>query len=599
MAIHRRKSKSRDIKRAHHGETAGLPPEPQSPITDEAPVADMGEDETSDGQAGSPESAATETMQHEGPGEHIGRWGLFRRWLQTRKGRVTAVIFVALVIAAAGIGATDFRYTVLGLVMRQQIDIAVKDSITHAPVPDAKVDIAGISGITNTSGTVHLKGVRVGNSVLTISKPGYRQYSQTTLVGIIHPQISPVMLVSTGIVLSFNVTDKLSGLPLGNVVARAGTIRGASQDGKLHLVLLPNVDPDVTVALSADGYLDAKVPANLTATQSYNIGLVPAGSVFFLSNRTGHIDLYTSNLDGSNIQDVLPGTGKEDTATGVLPSITHPDLVALVSARAGNKDAYGNPQHDLYIFNSTTKALTKLDENTGFGNYRAWLGDYLVYQVPDTNGCYTIKAYSVASGHAGVVVPGNGGVCPTINASYDSTIFYSIARSGSAATDGLYAIEATGSKQQRLSSTPGESVSRSVENTILFNYYNSNVLPPNIWQSVNLDTLAVTKVSSGPSISGNRAYVESPGAKFDVFIETRDGQSNLYVTDTSGNNERNLTPDGKANQFVQWIGDRYIVFSDQNSALQVVSIAGGKPQKVTNAYSGNLAVYGGGYNPNY
>ncbi len=531
-----------------------------------------------------------------------GRWERFKSWLGTTKGKTIAIGVGLLVLVTGVIAATGLRYPVVGLVYKNSADIKVIDSVTKQPLSNAAVSLAGQSTTTDNHGTAEFNGLKLGKSTLTISKKAYKTSTQQVLVPIGRPKFEPVSLVSAGINISFEVTDKISGKKLDDATVEAGDSQAVSKGGQLRLALLPGGDLRVKAKLAKEGYHDATVDIEVKDTaKPYKVALVPSGNVYFLSNRSGRIDMYSSRLDGTESQVVLAGTGKEDEQTGILPSIEQPDLVAIVSSREGRRDKYGNPIQDLFIFNGDTKKLTKVEDGFEFGNYRTWVKDYLVYQKPNAQSCNSIKAYYVAGARGSTVAAGSGAVCPTINTVYDDVVLYSVSGTNSD-SDGLYAIKADGAGKRRMSETPASQVSRKAKETIQLVYYNHNLPKPQVWQNLNLGNLVVSKLDSGPSTISNRAYNESLNEKLAVFVDERDGRSELYVTDHDGDNERRLTNLGSVNQFVQWYSNKYIVFSSTKSgenALYVVSVDGGQPQKVSDFYRGNSRAYGGGYNPVY
>jgi len=566
---------------------------PAAEASDQSTVANAASDQT----ATKPEDAPVVS------GGRAGKWWRFKSWLGTKKGRAT-LAGVGLLVAAVGvIAATDIRYSVVGLVYKNHGDIKVVDSVSKQPITNAVVSLGGQSTTTDNHGVAHLESLKLGRSTLTVTKKAYKTISKPVLVPIGTPKFGSISLESSGIVINFAVTDKVSGKPLDDVTVKIGDAQAVSKDGQLRLVLLPSKETSATATVTRDGFLDASLAVNLKPMPTpYPVALVPSGKAYFLSNRSGRIDLYSSNLDGSDTQVILPGTGREDSETGVLPNIKHPNLLALVSSREGRRDTYGNNVHDLFLFDADSKKLTKIENGVGFTNYRGWLDDYLVYQMYDGSGCSSVKAYYASGLRGATLVAGAQPSCPTINTIYDNIVLYSIAGTPDSNANGLYAIKADGGSKRRLSDTPGQQVSRHVKETIQLLYYNNNLPKPQVWQSLNLGTLAATKLDNGPSDTSYRAYNESADENHAVFTDERDGKTELYLTDNAGNNEHKLTSLGSVNQFVQWINNKYVLFSstkpDEN-ALYIVSIDGGQPQKVADFYRGNSRTYGGGYNPQY
>ena len=123
-----------------------------------------------------------------------------------------------------------------------------------------------------------------------------------------------------------------------------------------------------------------------------------------------------------------------------------------------------------------------------------------------------------------------------------------------------------------------------------------------VWKQLNFTTNTLATLSGEPSAENNRGYADSPDGSHSVFVETRDGKSQLYLTDGSGNNESAITTSGFVNQFVQWYNNQYVAYSTNaqgGSSISIVSINGGPERKIADFFQGNGRTYGGGYNPNY
>jgi len=334
--------------------------------------------------------------------------------------------------------------------------------------------------------------------------------------------------------------------------------------------------------------------------------LVPSGKVYFLSNRSGRIDLYAANLDGSGAALVLAGTGKEDQDTGVLPSVKNPNLLAVVSSREGRHDQYGNLIHDLYLFNAQSNDLKKVESVVGFGNYRAWVGDTLVYERNSNGGCADIKTFSAVTNKSGVLAESNASdpasYCVNLRTAVSDGVFFSV-QSSNLSKRGVFFAKVGGSAKQ-VSDTPSSTVAREVRKTILSQYYTGSATPPyTVWQQIDIPSLTSTKLSSPPDHADNYGFADSLSGKYSAFIDERDGRKELYILDLEKNSsEKKLTNMGAVNQFVQWYGDDYVVFSSTKSdenALYIVALAGGQPVKIADFYRGNSRTYGGGYNPAY
>jgi hypothetical protein len=575
-------------------------PKPKTPdhddIREEAPL-----DPATPEITGQPPAAPDPEAEPEAEQWREGPWSRFKHWVGSTKGRVTLSVIVVLLASGGAIAGTDLRYPVVSAFYKNQTDITVTDADTNQPLPNATVTLAGQSATTDNHGVAHLENLKLGYSTLGVAKKAYKSYQRQVLVPVLKPNIAPVKLISAGITLSFNVTDKISGKPLDDAEITASDVKAISKDGAGKLVLLPEQGKTAAVTIEKDGYIKATLTVDNQATaKPHDVTLTPEGKTYFFSNRSGKTDLYEANLDGSDAAVVLAGTGSETSDIGLLPSVSNPSLMAIVSTREGKHNAQGNVISSLFLFDASSHKLTKLDDEVNFYNYRAWLDDTLVYEKPVPD-CSVIKAYDATAKRSAVLVQKAAPACPVINGVYDGTLFYSLLN-GPSADRGLYAIQANGSSNKRLSETPAQQAYRNTLNTLLTTYYDYSQAKPATWQSLNFKTLAVTKVDNAPANPVSIGYAESPNEQSVIFIDERDGKKDLYITLTDGKNERKLTNLGTVNQFVQWYSNKYVVFSVSSpteSALYAASVDGGTPVKIGDIYRANSRTYGGGFNPNY
>ena len=521
--------------------------------------------------------------------------------------RLTISIIVVLLLLAAIIGLTPLKYMLLGPFMKANIDVVVSDAVTGQVLPGATVNLAGATSTTDKLGTAHFTKLHPGATTLTITKAAYTTSALNLTLGFGDNSARNIKLTSKGIRLTFNFTNYVTGKPVAGAqvkVADADVVAGSSGQAVASVTPAGNDGQTEAATITLDGYNDLSVPVKITpGADPISAILVPAGSVYYLSNRSGKIDLYQANLDDTNANVILPGTGNEDGSTGILPNVYDPTVLALISSRAGVRVG-GDVREDLYVFHTDTKQLVMVDTNIRYPNYRTWLGKTLIYQkfgsTDDTR--TSIEAYIPASSkHATISACTSDGACPQALYATDDLFLFSL--SGAApgsSSNGLFAVKNGSTSGQSLSSTPAQSALRQVKNTILLEYYNYNygTGSTNQWQSLDLTTTKVSSLAAGPASNTSRTYVDSPGDKVSVSVDKRDGQSDLYLTGEDGSNERQLTTTGNVSEFVQWYGDTYVVYSAANQ-LYVVGVAGGTPKKITNFYSGDVLGYGGGYNPSY
>src|SRR6185295_2559549 len=103
-----------------------------------------------------------------------------------------------------------------------------------------------------------------------------------------------------------------------------------ADDGKAVLVVPADKQEDA-VTLSGDGFntISATLKVTTEEVEANSFKVAPSGKIYFLSNASGKIDLVKSNLDGTDRQTVLAGTGKEDKLNTVLLASRDWKYVAL------------------------------------------------------------------------------------------------------------------------------------------------------------------------------------------------------------------------------------------------------------------------------
>ncbi len=529
-------------------------------------------------------------------------------WLRAKPVRlVVAAVVTVLLVSGVAIGATDLKYPVLGAVWKSSVGLRVVDAGSSLPVAHATVTLAGQTEFTDKTGAATFTHVKPGKTTVVVTRVAYATSSQAQTIGFGDITLNTVKLKATGVQVVSNVSNVLTGGSVEGVEVKAGDVQATTDaNGKAVLVFPPDANNTTQdIEYSKDNFNTLKVSTKVQLNgKPIAATVVPAGKVYYLSNRSGKIDLYESNLDGSEPTVVLPGTGSEDTDTGILTTAKNPDYLALVSSREGKRDAYGNVYHGLFIFNTASRKLTKIEDTYAFVNYRAWVDDSLVYEkYPATGvGCPDVKAYAPVSQKSTVLISASGtGTCPKLLAPYDDGFFYSLS-AGPADKNGIYFGQLGGKAAKRVAETPSASIVRQTKHTLLSVYYSYNPDYTADWQSIDLEALTSAKVANGPSNTASRTYNDSVNDKASAFIEERDGKTELYLTDSKGGNEKKLTSLGSVNQFVNWVGDDYIVFSvtksDEN-ALYVVAVPSGKVTKLADFYRANSHTYGGGSSPGY
>lgn len=286
------------------------------------------------------------------------------------------------------------RYAVLGLVIKHDVIIKVKDSQTSSPVSNASVTLHGTTAKTNAYGEATIKAP-VGSTKLSVSKQYFKSYSTNFMVGYTSSQSTSISLTATGRQVPITVVDIITNKPLaGAKITILDTTASTDQSGKATIVLpTTNATTKATVTLAGYNTTDFNVEVTDKVSVTNNLHLTPAGRIYFLSNASGKIDVIKTNLDGSDRQTVLAGTGNEDpNSTSLLASRDWRFLVL--------KAQRDTAQPALYLIDTASDQVTNFDSGNADFNLIGWNGHNFIYDVTRATvlayqtGHETLKSYN-------------------------------------------------------------------------------------------------------------------------------------------------------------------------------------------------------------
>lgn len=304
-----------------------------------------------------------------------------KNWLhffKTKWGIALLVVVGVLLIGGLLTAIPVTRYGILGNFIHKDTTVSVVDSKTGKPVTAADVSLPGATAQTDKNGSVTLRNVPVGQYTLTIKKRYYKDASQSVTVPILSAaSFGQVKLEATGRQVPVTITNKISGQPLAKVtISVLGTSAITDDQGKATIVVPANTTT-VKATLKADGYndnsVDVAVVEQIDPKNSFT--LTPAGKVYFLSNRTGTINVMSANLDGSGTQVAVQGTGKEDIYNTLFVASRDWKYAALIARRTDDP----NPQ--LYLLDTSNNKLSLVDQGNVDISVVGWSKQNFVYVV--------------------------------------------------------------------------------------------------------------------------------------------------------------------------------------------------------------------------
>ncbi len=577
--------------------------------------------ETSKSEASTTESKAT----NKGGGLR-GKLQHLWNWVCMHKKISIPVAAVAVLLLAAAIPFT--RYAVAGLFWKQDFTIVVTDTETDKPVSRAQVTLHGVSAFTDSAGKAKLH-VPVGKTQLIVDKRYYKTVTQSVTVPIMQSgDTYKVSFQATGRQVPLAVTNKITKQVVKGVTIKAEGAE-AQTDAKGEAVLVvPANKATVAAKLSGQGYnaVDVTVKVTTQADPSNAFTVTPAGKIYFLSNQSGKIDVVKTNLDGSERQVVLAGTGKENPNETSLLASQDWKYLALWSKRDGGDNA------KIFLIDTTANdQITTMDEGNANFTPTGWDGHHFIYTVfrkslqdwqtkrtalksfdaeskkitlldettAQGSGPYDFLREDIGT----VFILANGQIVypKTWNSSYNMGNMAQLANKQAT----LNTINADGSNHkvvQSFSLAPG---AQSTAVFISTHPYEANALyvqfsdsTKEIYYEYENNAVKEEKSITQEQFYGAyNTYLVSPSNNQTFWSESRDGKSTFFIGDQNGDHGKQIMTASKYNPF-GWFTDDYLLVSKNGSELYIMSTAGAGNDdaalKVSDYYRPPVSFYGYG-----
>jgi hypothetical protein len=541
-------------------------------------------------------------------------------FLKTKKGKVVAILLAVAVVIGSIFAIPATRYAVAGLVIKKDVTLQVLDKTTLKPVSGVQLTLAGQTVKTDGNGNATIKNVAVGEWRVDAKKNYYQDAGVTTLVPILAQQSTiKIAMVATGRQVPVTVINKVTGTALGGVEITTVDSSGTTdKDGHVVMVLPAGKDA-VTATFKAKGYNNSTADITVTEQQDAKntFAVTPNGKIYFLSKRTGKINVMKSDLDGANASVVVEATGKESETQTILLASRDWSYLAL-HAKRDSDDA------KIYFVNTADDKFSVIDEgkNVSFTPV-GWYNEHYIYKVfrGDAKdwqpGREAIKSFDAKTNKittlydtAGVGTDGSNWAHEALGAVYilenqvTFSAYWNNSVPGSALLAGKKDVFATvrpdGSDKQNVKETDATTLS-----------YTESVLykPTEVYYRISTGgtykyyAYEDGKMSDTTAVNDNNffddypTYLVSPSGDKTFWFEPRDGKNVFFVGDKQGANGKEVlvntdyTPYG-------WFTDEYLLLSKGNSELYIMprdAAAGVKPLKITDYHKPQFSSRGYGF----
>jgi hypothetical protein len=548
-----------------------------------------------------------------------------KSWYLERKRWTIPASVILLILILAGLPFT--RYNLAGLVIKKDFSIRLLDDTTKTPVSGVTVTIGGKSAESDGTGKVTVHGVKVGSRNFIITKKYYASGEANLLVPILkQKQVPEIEMTATGRQVKVTVHNLINKNLLSDVDIDVAGISAKTDKNGSATIVLPAGISEQKASLSLKGFNDSKATVKVSndKIQENDFNLTPAGKVYFLSKLSGKIDVVKTNLDGTDRQTVLAGTGREDDNGTVLLASRDWKYLALLSRRAGDNDS-------LYLIDTSDDSLSTIDQGDADFTLAGWAGDSFVYTVTRNSvqqwqaNREILKSYNAQTKRITPLDQTNAsGTSPSDFLSesfgnvyaYDSQLYYTKGWNQSFAYSNPSEIQ---SKSATFNSIKADGTSKRTirsftlqtgPNTPLFvgldvRFENPEKIELSFYDGSQTQfyVYANGQVKSDSSITADSfyaasypTYLESPSADQTFWGESRDGKNTLFLGDEDGQDGKQIATLSDYSTY-GWYTDNYLLVSKNSSELYAMSKDGKNVIKIADYHKPALSFpgYGGGY----
>jgi hypothetical protein len=512
---------------------------------------------------------------------HVKRFWL-KIWQTPKYRRAFFGSLIALVLLLGIIPAS--RYGVLNAIgLRSQLSVIVLDEQTNQPLEGVSVQAGSVASQTNADGRATLENTRLGGTELVIDKLAYAEYRSDITLGMGDNTIEDISLKPVGTQFAFSGKDWLSGLPVAEYTVRYQDSNARSDsDGLATITIPPTDEEEITIEVSAEGYHTVEAVINTTSTAINETILVASPGHYFLSERSGQFDLYSSRLDGSEEKLLVPGTASESDRLRFSVSPAN-DYGALVSTRTGARDNEGNLLWNLNIVKLESGELQDIASSADI-QLIDWIGTRLIYvSIGPGESAYSPRRHVLMSYDTS-----NGSSTELEASNYFNDVAVIQGKIYYAADDSfkqerpkafVYRIEADGSNRQIVLERQSWTLFRTEYNRLVIN------TTKNGWFEYKIDSEETTELDGQPARLETRRYQDSADGKKAAWVDERDGKGVLLVYNRETKQEEVVYQAGGLSAPLRWINDDMIIFrinTTDESADYIVSLKGeSEPQKIT------------------
>lgn len=502
----------------------------------------------------------------------------FKAWWGNPKSRNATLVFIVLVIIGL-VAYPTTRYFLLNTAgVRAKASVMVLDNSTQQPLKNVTVTVGGQTAATDENGKVQLEKVKLGSTQLVIKKRAFATIDKKIVLGWGSNPLGEAKLEPAGVQYTFKLSDFLSGNPIEKAEAVSGESSAFSdKDGKLVLTLDKDQADANEVTIKAKDYRDEKRDLGDDMSEQ-QISMVPSHKHAFVSKRSGKLDVYKIDVDGTNEEVVLAGSGAEQDDMVIVPSSSD-NNIAVVSTRDNQRNGDGYLLHVLNVINLDDNKVTTVARSERI-QIIGWSSGRLVYvQIAEgasgTNPKrHRLMSYNLEKEESQELASANyfNDVLMANN-----TIYYAPAAAYQNGSDvSLFKISPDGTNKQSV-------YSKETWNIFRTDFEQLTIAVQQDWFEYSLLTQKAPNKITPPANPRSRIYINSPDGKRSIWIDSRDGKGALIVYDTGEKKETVAKTESGLKYPANWVSNDTLVYriaTDQETADYVINLSGGEAKKI-------------------
>jgi hypothetical protein len=542
----------------------------------------------------------------------------FKEWVKSKQGKVALAAIAGVILLVGVLFAVPItRYAIAGTFIRKDLVASVVDSKSGKPISDAEISVANTSAKTDKDGKATLGQVPVGQYQLNVKKKHFKDLSTSVTVPILSAaDAGQVKLEATGRQVPITVVNKIGGQAVSKVTITADDTTTITDDKGEAILVLPANATTTKATLKADGYNEQQVAVTVTEQRDDKnaFSVTPSGKLYFLSKRTGKINVMKSNLDGSDPQTVLQGTGKEYEGETILLASRDWKYLALKARRDSD-------QAKLYLINTANDQLSLIDEGNAEFSLSGWNNHSFIYTVnrlatqEHQPKKYALKSFD-ADANKLATLDETGAEGSVISYRYEwlTQVYILDQENRIVYTKNWNSYNAPSTRQNTVSSVQANGSNKKVLKAFELGAYVSDGLlykPNEIYYRTfqgsgnryyEYEGGAIKDSSTIKASDFGQFYptwLLSPSGEKTFWYEPRDGKNTLFLGDKLGEDGKEIATLSELRPY-GWYGDGNLLMSKAGSELYIMSANetdAAKALKITDYHkpSVNFYGYGGGY----